>query len=132
MSDNPWQSFIKNWDGKVQPGRDKQKEHEEWMTHAQKYMDDFKARTEPMYVEAHEVARNNREALEVSANCGCFFCLTIFSPTEIRDWCDDYDKESNTAICPHCGIDSVLAQSSGFPLTEEFLTKMKWTWFGDT
>jgi acetone carboxylase gamma subunit len=35
-----------------------------------------------------------------------------------------------TALCPYCGIDSVIGDKSGFPITKEFLEKMYQHWFG--
>lgn len=72
------------------------------------------------------------EALKKDKVCGCFYCLTIFSPEEIDDWLiDDNDADRlGTAICPHCGIDSVIGESSGYPITKEFLKKMYDHWFG--
>lgn len=54
-----------------------------------------------------------------------FFCLEIFSPAKIMDWCDDED----TAICPYCAIDSIIGESSGYPITKEFLSEMHKVWF---
>ena len=34
-----------------------------------------------------------------------------------------------TAICPRCGIDSVLGDRSGFPISAEFLSEMQRYWF---
>ena len=33
------------------------------------------------------------------------------------------------ALCPACGIDSVLGSASGFPVTPEFLGRMNACWF---
>jgi len=53
--------------------------------------------------------------------CGCFYCLKIYSPKDIIEWCDE---DGDTALCPHCGIDSVIGESSGYPITREFLQEM--------
>lgn len=76
-------------------------------------------------IKAHDYSSNHRKTLSKDKICGCFFCLKIFSPKEITDWIDD----DNTALCPHCGIDAVIGESSGFPITEEFLEKMRDRWF---
>lgn len=55
-------------------------------------------------VNAHICCSNNREQLSKCNLCGCFYCLKIFNPKLIVDWCDD----SQTAICPYCGIDSII------------------------
>ena len=70
----------------------------------------------------------NRKALEQSEFCACFYCLESFSPTEITEWTDSNDS---TAMCPKCGIDSVLGSAQGFKLDQEFLSKMNKKWFGD-
>ena len=78
-----------------------------------------------MLEEAHRYSIYHRAELEKDEKCGCFFCLTIFSPKEIKKWVD----EGDTAICPYCGIDSIIGESSGFPITKEFLEKMQKRWF---
>lgn len=77
-------------------------------------------------IQAHRCSINHRSKIIKDKKCGCFYCLKIFSPKEITDWIED---KNGTAICPHCGIDAVIGESSGFPLTEEFLLKMKNYWF---
>ena len=34
-----------------------------------------------------------------------------------------------TAVCPYCGIDAVIGESSGYPITAEFLKRMRKRWF---
>lgn len=72
-------------------------------------------------IAAHGYSANNRDALRNDKQCGCFFCLKIFSPTEINEWVED---KSGTAICPYCGVDSVIGEGCGYPITEEFLEEM--------
>ena len=82
------------------------------------------------FMAAHEAARFNREMLTSSKKCGCFYCLQIFQPTEIEEWCSEQDEnEEVTAICPYCGMDSVIGEDSGFPITQEFLRAMHRRWF---
>ena len=77
-------------------------------------------------IEAHKYSINHQKQLLRDKVCGCFYCLEIFSPTEIEEWVED---PGGTAICPHCGIDSVIGESSGYPITKEFLTAMNKEWF---
>ena len=77
--------------------------------------------------EAHKHSLSNREALRKSALCGCFYCLKSFPPTEIREWI--HDKEGETALCPYCGIDSLIGDSSGYAVESAFLEDMKKYWF---
>lgn len=78
-------------------------------------------------IEAHNFSSNHREQILKGKMCGCFHCLSIFLVTEIAEWVED--KTDGTAICPHCGIDSVIGESSGYPLTQEFLKEMYGYWF---
>lgn len=78
------------------------------------------------HIEAHRYSANHKEELQKDKLCGCFYCLKIFKPEEITFWIKDI---SGTAVCPYCGIDSVIGESSGYPITEEFLKKMHKYWF---
>ena len=73
--------------------------------------------------EAHKLSSLHRGDVEKSVVVGCFYCCQIFPPTEIEEWIDD----DQTALCPHCGIDSVLPASA--LLTPEFLEEMHKWWF---
>ena len=79
------------------------------------------------YIEAHKYCTNNKASLVRDGLCGCFYCMEIFDPAIIENWILD---TSGTAICPYCGIDSIIGESSGYPLTEEFLCEMNEHWFG--
>jgi hypothetical protein len=57
--------------------------------------------------EAESIARllyRNRARVAVATQCGCSFCQATFQSNEVREWLDNY----RTALCPRCGIDSVL------------------------
>ena len=75
---------------------------------------------------AYRFSANHREQLLQDTRCGCFYCLRVFSPGEITRWLND---SGGTALCPYCGVDAVIGESAGFPLTEEFLQKMHTAWF---
>jgi len=77
--------------------------------------------------EAHRHSSRHREEVMASEVCGCFYCLSVFPPGEIERWIGP--EGGDTAICPKCGIDSVIGSASGLPITEEFLTRMKRHWF---
>jgi len=79
---------------------------------------------------AHKHSIRHRSEIERSQKCGCFYCLEIFSPEQITDWCDeDVPEDQLTAICPKCGIDSIIGDASGFDVSSEFLTEMNKNWF---
>ncbi len=76
---------------------------------------------------AHPKCRRHREAILESDKCGCFYCLVVFEPAEIIEWTD----EETTALCPKCGIDSVIGNKSSYPADDPaFLKAMHQHWFG--
>ena len=83
----------------------------------------------------HKFCTRNRELLERSERAGCFYCQTLFEPSEILDWIPERAKDSDdldsgvTALCPRCGIDSVLPAAAPIHLTTELLTAMNQYWF---
>lgn len=77
-------------------------------------------------LDAHTHTMRHRVELEASATAGCFYCREVFSPAEIDDWVDNDD----CALCPRCGIDSVIGEASGFPVADKkFLKEMNEFWF---
>lgn len=77
---------------------------------------------------AHDKSFKNMASLKNDQLCGCFYCLKIFRSSEIKEVIPERGG-GKTAVCPYCDIDSVIGESSGFPITEEFLKKMKKYWF---
>ena len=90
-------------------------------------------------IKAHKHSRNNKAEIEKSKVCGCFYCSAIFPPDKItsRHWIDksgnlDKDGENATALCPYCGIDSVIGDASGFPVNDfGFMLVMGQHWFSN-
>jgi hypothetical protein len=76
-------------------------------------------------VDAHAHSSRHRPEIERSVSCGCFYCMSIFPSETIKEWIDD----ESTARCPHCGIDSVLGNASGYEISLPFLRKMHMAWF---
>lgn len=77
-------------------------------------------------IDAHKSSANHKKELKRAGLCGCFYCLKIFDAREINTWIRD---PGGTAICPYCGIDSVIGDTSGYPITEDFMARMKKFWF---
>ena len=72
-----------------------------------------------LYIAAHKHASRHRVELEASDRCACFFCFRKFVVADIKKWVDG----EQTALCPHCGLDSVLG-ASGCRIDDPFLRKM--------
>jgi RimJ/RimL family protein N-acetyltransferase len=81
--------------------------------------------------DAHRRCSNHKPQLEKDSICGCFYCGKIFDPAEIEEWIIDDNPcdRLGTALCPYCGIDSVIGESSGYPITAEFMSAMNKEWF---
>ena len=77
---------------------------------------------------AHRHSSSHREEVLASDLCGCFYCRKTFVPSEIRKWIPERDG-GETALCPRCGIDSVIGSRAGFAITKEFLREMNRDWF---
>ena len=93
--------------------------------HRLKAIDDF-VPDKGAVVLAHKQSSFHRKSLKQEQVCGCFHCGKLFSSKKIEDW---YDK-GQTACCPYCMIDSVVGESCGFEITEEFVLAMEDHWFG--
>lgn len=63
----------------------------------------------------------NRSRILESSECGCFNCLALFLPDEVTKWVDG----GFTAVCPHCGIDTVIGSASGLMPTRQLLSELR-------
>jgi hypothetical protein len=71
----------------------------------------------------------NEESILKSNLCGCFHCICIFPATDIKLSEMMVEKDGvKTAICPICGIDSVLGDAS-VEITAEILEAMNEYYF---
>ena len=89
---------------------------------------------------ARRHAQHNQVELESSVRCGCFYCLQIYSPQDIVAWSglevSDFENPDSacagTALCPRCGSESVIGDTSGISIDHEFLNRMHEAWFQRT
>lgn len=65
----------------------------------------------------------NRLAIEFTERCSCYSCMAVFAKEDIKEWTD----QSTTALCPRCGVDSVLPQNYEI----EELRNIHNYWFGN-
>ena len=80
--------------------------------------------------DAHAHCGNHRAEILSSATCGCFYCCATFRSGEVLDWVDEDEHEvGQTAVCPKCGIDSVIGDRAGYELSAGFLGRMQAHWF---
>ena len=79
----------------------------------------------PQPAEAIKYATSNRDELKKSQMAGCYYCCSVFKAAEVVNFL----AEENTAMCPKCGIDSVIPETAGYPLTVEVLEELHRYWF---
>lgn len=83
----------------------------------------------------HSHSFRNEAELKKSHKAGCFYCVTTFTPSDIVDWLDETDVIKNTsagkrtALCPFCGIDSVLGNAADYEVTKTLLVNLKEEFF---
>jgi hypothetical protein len=83
---------------------------------------------------------HNRTELEASQLCGCCSCLEVFPTDAIVAWTgldmDDFHNpdsaSAETALCPRCGSEAVIGDSSGYSINPDFLSQMNQAWFQTT
>ena len=86
--------------------------------------------TEEYLAQAHKHCIFHVNEIEESGSCGCFSCLIVFPSKDIIEWTDDDNPKGKTAICPNCGIDSVIGSASGYPIDDpEFLSSLNEKYF---
>ena len=81
-------------------------------------------------IKAHRHSANNRHELKNSKKCGCFYCFEVYDAAEITAKEDAMWADESTAFCSRCGVDSVIGDSSGFPIRDKsFIEAMGYVWF---
>ena len=74
----------------------------------------------------HRLSFRHRKLIELSEECGCFYCFKTFAPRKIHAWADG----GETALCPYCRTDAVLpSHGLNRPLSQDLLEAMGRTYF---
>ena len=80
----------------------------------------------------HDLCGWHEKEIKNSNKCGCFNCLSIFLPSEIKEWIEeskDYPRgPGKTAVCPKCDIDTVLPENDLYKINNELLETMHDYW----
>ncbi len=85
------------------------------------------------YIEqAHKHTIFNGSEVASSSVCTCFYCGNQFTSADAdpSDFWDEGEGKEKTLACPLCGIDAVLGDASGFPVTDaSFIEACTTNWF---
>jgi hypothetical protein len=88
-----------------------------------------KAWTIPELNAFYTLSIRNEESIRKSNLCGCFHCISILAATDVKSSAMVVEKDGfRTAICPICGIDSVLGDAS-VEVSAELLESMNSHYF---
>ena len=75
---------------------------------------------------SHKGCFKNKEELLNYKNKKCNQRLNIFKTKELIEWIEESDKKE-TAICPKCGVDSILSEK--YPISDKiFMEEMQNYW----
>ncbi|MBU3537649.1 cytoplasmic protein [Polynucleobacter sp. UK-Gri1-W3] len=78
---------------------------------------------------AHKHSLANRKTIQKSEQCSCFYCCCVFPATMVEQWLSEANGQGDTGWCPRCGVDSLIGDASGIPLTPSFLAAMNGKYF---
>ena len=70
----------------------------------------------------HRYASHNEDWVRNSSVSACFYCYAFFPSEQVDEWWDRFGRM--TAVCPCCGIDSVLPEAPGILLDETLVRTM--------
>ncbi len=81
-----------------------------------------------LMAQVSQLSLANEVAVAAAARCGCYFCTRVFESSMVREWVSD--AQGRTAVCPHCGVDAVIAETEQTgALSRERLQELRAHWF---
>jgi hypothetical protein len=94
----------------------------------------MKRRYPPEFIEkAHKATIFHEKDFLVSSVCTCFFSGHQSNPHKEKDleWWDVHSTKGKTLVYPMCGIDCIVGDAPGFPVTDpDFIMACTEEWFG--
>lgn len=92
-----------------------------------------KAYAKDFIKQAHKATIFHEKGIFASSVCTCFYCGYQFDPHNEKDleWWDETNPKGKTLVCPMYGIDCIVGDASGFPVTDtDFIMICSEVWFG--
>lgn len=87
--------------------------------------DSYSYEKEAQLKKLHAYSSHNKDLVTASGKCYCFYCKAVVSSYLVKDFAD----HGQTAICPRCGIDSMIPDSVDEVLNENIISEMNEYWF---
>lgn len=79
---------------------------------------------EELLKKLHKYCRFNRDLIEKSNKCYCFYCKSTLDAKDLLKPTVQYINGGKSAICPKCGIDSILPDAIDEKITKEIIDDM--------
>lgn len=81
--------------------------------------------------EIYKRSFRNRDLIKTASECHCVYCLRAFPPDMITEWLDpkEAEGEGQTAVCPFCGLDSLIPKNRDLHLTSDLMGQMHEKYF---
>ena len=77
--------------------------------------------SEQDYADALKHTLRNKDEIQKSKMCACFYCKMVFS-SDKADWFDSNDSTH----CPYCDFTTIIGDASGYPITDRaFMAEVK-------
>lgn len=70
---------------------------------------------------ARTLSSHNSHLLNDGRKCVCYYCKRVYSSSEIEEFFTKSSLKGDTAICPHCDIDSVIPDGCGLDIYDSDL-----------
>jgi len=74
----------------------------------------------------HKLSRDNKDMLQSVGEGVCFYCGKTCKYEDVKEW---VGKHSQTGMCPHCGIDSIMPVYAPYIKSEKIVGMMMVRWF---
>lgn len=77
----------------------------------------------------HKYCTFNKELIKKSKKCYCFYCKSTIDVEDMLKPTVQYIDGGKTALCPKCGIDSIIPDATGEEITDKVIDEMYEYWF---
>lgn len=94
-------------------------------TYKLKIKSGFSYEKEAQLKKLHTYSSHNKNLIDVSEKCYCFYCKSVVDAKEITEFLDN----GQTAKCPKCKIDAIIPDAIDEEINESTINEMNEYWF---
>ncbi len=85
--------------------------------------------TKEEFPEILKHTKDNEIDILRSKKCSCLFCRQSYDARKVSEW--NNEEKRISAICPECGMDTVVGDASGFNLDHDTLKAINQAYYGE-